>query len=640
MGFPNLAAQPGPRPDIRLLEAAFQAAYDVIVITDREGRILWVNPSFTRVTGYSSEEVLGQNPRLLKSGRHEPAYYNSLWETILRGEVWRGEFINRRKDGTLYNEEKTITPVHDDSGQVSHFIAVAQDVTERKRAETALRESEARFRSYFETPQVGIAIIAPDKRFLEVNDRFCEMVCYSREELSQMTWADLTPGEDLDIQLPDYEQVLAGKRDSYSIEKRYLRRDRTSIDVSVSASAVRHEDGTPAYFVALVQDITERKRLEAEILRSQKLDSVARMAGGLAHDFNNLLTVLSGYSALLLKREVLEADGRAALQEILQAAEAAGALTRRLLAFGRKQIMQPKLLDINQVVEEIRPILKGMLGEDVQLVTLLGSDLGLVKVDPGQIQQVIINLAATARDAMPFGGKLLIETVAATVGVGGTVREAGIPTGEYIVLTVSDTGYGMDRETLRHLFEPFFTTKEPATGIGLGLSVVHGIVQQSGGHISVSSEPGLGTSFRIYLPRIAAAAVSIEAGGRTSPATGGETLLIAEDNAAVRHLAALLLREQGYQVIEAADGQEAMAAVADPGRKIDLMIVDVVMPGMSSVELIAQARTVRPGLKLLVMSGHPNQAAISQKIAALGVADLEKPFDASTLAAKVREALS
>ncbi|MEN6401084.1 MAG: PAS domain S-box protein, partial [Armatimonadia bacterium] len=609
-----------------------------IVITNRGGEILWVNPSFTRVTGYSSEDVMGQTPRLLKSGAQDSAFYTSLWETILKGEVWRGEFVNRRKDGTLYNEQKTITPVRDESGEIAHFIAVAQDITGRKRAEEALRASEARLRSYFESPQVGIAIVAPDKKYLEVNDRFCDMVGYSREELAQMTWEDLTPSEDLVAELPDYQRVMEGEENTYAIEKRYIRRDRSCIDVSVSACAVRREDGSLSYFVALVQDITERKRLESEFLRTQKLESVSRMAGGLGHDFNNLLTIISGYSELLVHRAGTDPEMRAALQEVLRAAGTAGALTRRLLAFGRKQVMQPRLLDINQVVEDIRAMLKGMLGEDVQLVTLLGSDLGLVKADPDQLQQVIINLAANARDAMPYGGKLLIETVTAAIEPSGTAGHAGVAPGEYVVLTVSDTGYGMDRETLRHLFEPFFTTKNASGAAGMGLPVVHGIVEQSGGHISVTSEPGLGTSFRVYLPRWEGA-LQPEAAAPSQTASGCETLLIAEDNEPVRHLTALMLHEHGYQVIEAGDGQEAMLTLSDPARKVDLLVVDVVMPGMSSVDLIEQAQAARPGVRVLVMSGYSGDAAVYQKITSLGVPYLEKPFDADTLYAKVREAL-
>jgi len=638
MGSQHLAAQPGQSPDIRLLTAAFQAAYDEIVITNREGEILWVNPSFTRVTGYGAGDVMGQTPRLLKSGVHDQAFYTSLWETILKGEVWRGEFVNRRKDGTLYNEHKTITPVRDESGEIAHFIAVAQDITERKRAEEALRASEARLRSYFESPQVGIAIVAPDKKFLEVNDRLCDMVGYSREELAQMTWEDLTPSEDLVVELPDYQRVIEGAENTYAVEKRYICRDRSYIDVSVSACAVRREDGSPSYFVALIQDITERKRLESEFLRSQKLESASRMAGGLGHEFNNLLTVISGYSELLLHRAGPDPEMRAALQEVLRAASTASTLTHRLLAFGRKQVMQPKLLDINQVVEDLRPILKGMLGEDVQLVTLLGSDLGLVKADPDQLQQVIINLAANARDAMPYGGKLLIETVTADIEPRGTAGHPGVAPGEYVVLTVSDTGYGMDRETLRHLFEPFFTTKDASGAAGMGLPVVHGIVEQSGGHISVSSEPGLGTSFRVYLPRWEGS-IQPEKAAPAQTAVGGETLLIAEDSEPVRHLAALMLRERGYQVIEAGDGQEAMLALSDPARKVDLLVVDAVMPGMSSVDLIEQARAARPGVKVLVMSGYCGDAAVYQKITTLGVPYLEKPFDAATLFAKVFEAL-
>jgi CheY-like chemotaxis protein len=322
----------------------------------------------------------------------------------------------------------------------------------------------------------------------------------------------------------------------------------------------------------------------------------------------------------------------------LHAAGDAGALTRRLLAFSRKQLMQPKLLDLNQVVEDIRPMLKGMLGDDVQLVTLLGSDLGSVKADPGQIQQVIINLAANARDAMPVGGKLLIETVAAEIEPGGSARHAGVAPGRYVVLTISDTGYGMDRETLRHLFEPFFTTKDQGGTAGLGLPVVHGIVEQSGGHISVASDPGLGTSFRIYLPRVAGATTP-EAPAPLAAAPGGETLLIAEDNAPVRRLTALMLGNRGYQVIEAGDGQEAMMVIEDSARRIDLLIVDAVMPGMASVDLIEQARAARPGIKVLVMSGYTGDAVICQRITTMGAPYLEKPFDAATLAAKVREAL-
>ena len=496
-----------------LLMTAIEQSADGIVITDAKGTIEYVNPAFSRVSGYSREEALGKNPRLLKSGMHDEAYYRKLWSTILGGEIWQDEITNRRKDGSLYPEQMTITPVRDQRGEITHFIAIQTEVT-------------------------------------------------------------------------------------------------------------------------------ERKRLEQQLRQAQKMEAVGRLAGGVAHDFNNLLTIISGYGGLLLEHPGTIEPLRGYVNEISNASGRAASLTRQLLAFSRQQVLAPRVLGLNAVVANIEKMLKRLIGEDINLVTILGESLWPVKADPGQLEQVLLNLALNARDAMPNGGVLTIET--ANVEMDSTSAQSHPPLspGPYVLLAISDTGIGMDAETQARIFDPFFTTKEKGKGTGLGLATVYGIVKQSGGYIWVYSEVGKGTTFKIYLPRTEEE-VEESGPGRSGVEAlqGTETLLLVEDEDVVRALVRNVLKEKGYRVLEASRGEEALELAEQYWGPIDLLVTDVVMPQMGGRELARRLVSLHPQIKVLYISGYTDNPSWYQGGLDSGVAFLQKPFSPEALAHKVREVL-
>ncbi|MGE5644162.1 MAG: PAS domain S-box protein [Acidobacteriota bacterium] len=492
------------------LAAAIEQSAEQVVITDTEGKIVYCNPAFENVTGYTKEEVAGRNPRFLKSGRQGGEFYSKLWETIRRGEVWSGQFVNRRKDGTFYSEDATISPIRAASGKITGFVAVKRDVTERINLENQLR-------------------------------------------------------------------------------------------------------------------------------RAQKLESVGRLAGGVAHDFNNLLTVINGYAEMMLNM-LGEGDPlRAPVAEIQHAGERAAALTRQLLTFSRAQVVEPKATDLNSLITENRAMFQRLLGEDIELLTKLASPLGPVMADPGQLHQVVMNLAVNARDAMPGGGKLTIETANVELEEN---EVAGLAPGPYVLLTVADTGVGIEKEIQERIFDPFFTTKGEGEGTGLGLSMVYGIVRQSGGAVALFSEPGQGATFRIYLPRTEGGAAGVEA---AEPAAGGlrgsETILVVEDQDAVRKWVVQALKSYGYRILEASQGADALEMTRLHEGAIELLLTDVVMPHMTGKELAEQLQPLRPDMKVLYMSGYAADLIARRAPLDPGVAHIAKPFTPSALAAKVREVL-
>jgi two-component system cell cycle sensor histidine kinase/response regulator CckA len=410
------------------------------------------------------------------------------------------------------------------------------------------------------------------------------------------------------------------------------------VTVQLSVRAVRGRGGEVEYYETFVRDVTEQRRLEGQLLQAQKMEAVGRLAGGVAHDFNNLLTVILSYGDLLLEDLPRDAPQRDDVAEIRQAAVAASALTRQLLAFSRQQVLEPRVLDVNAVVAGTEKLLTRLIGEDVRLTISLATTVGLVKVDPGQLEQIIMNLAVNARDAMPQGGRLTIETgdveMDETYVRGHPLAHAG----HYVMLAVSDTGVGMDAETQARIFEPFFTTKEVGKGTGLGLATVYGIVKQSGGFIWVYSEPGHGTTFKVYLPRVDEP-VSPAAAAAPPAAGGAETVLVVEDVAAVRTVAREMLERRGYTVLEAPDGESALRLAGKHRGEIHLLLTDVVMPGGSGRALADRLLALRPGMKVLYMSGYTDDAVVRHGILEAGIAYLQKPFAPDSLTRKVRAVL-
>jgi nitrogen-specific signal transduction histidine kinase/CheY-like chemotaxis protein len=404
---------------------------------------------------------------------------------------------------------------------------------------------------------------------------------------------------------------------------------------------VPNAEGSPAYYEVFVEDETERRALEMQFLHSQRLEAVGRLAGGVAHDFNNLLSVILGYCEILIGRREGHSELRSKLEEIRKAAKRAADLTRQLLAFSRRQVLELKVLNLNDVIYHSKNMLQRLIGEDIELLLNLSLDIGRVRIDPGQLEQVIMNLVVNARDAMPHGGKLVIETHKVEYNE-PQIRlhgETTMPAGSYAMAAVTDTGFGMDEETLRRIFEPFFTTKEVGKGTGLGLSTVYGIVKQSGGFIWAYSEKGVGTTFKIYLPRIEGEAESVPDRPAAPPSRGSETVLVVEDDAPIRNLLREFLEAYGYRVLVAGGSAEALQIAGARQGPIHLLITDVIMPGESGVQLAERLVRIRPEVSVLYISGYSNDAISVHGVLKEGTRFLSKPFSRDMLANKVREVL-
>ena len=514
------------------------------------------------------------------------------------------------------------------------------ELAERQRAEEALRKSEERFRRIFDDSQVGMTVTTGGAKFLQANQAFLDMLGYTEEELLGMNVSEVIHPDDWKDHLPVAEQVLKGELDFFQIEARYLHKQGHEIWSLTSVSVIRDSTGKILFSLGQYIDLTERRKLEEQFQQAQKMEAVGRLAGGVAHDFNNLLMVMRGYTELMLGRLSANDPLRSNAEEIQKAADRATSLTQQLLAFSRKQVMQPKVFDLNAVVAETEKMLRRLIGEDIELATLLGPELGRVKADPGQIEQVILNLAVNARDAMPQGGKLVMETANVELTQAFARQHPGVTPGPHVMLAMSDTGVGMDAETQARIFEPFFTTKEKGKGTGLGLATVYGIVKQSGGYIWVYSEAGQGTTFEIYLPRVEdAVTADQEEHAVSQPPSGSETVLLVEDEEPVRKLAREFLESSGYTVLEAEDPVEAMHLSDRHQGPIHLMVTDVVMPKMSGHELAQQMASVRPEMKVLYVSGYTDDALGQYGVPTQDSFFLQKPFSLDTLARKMRTLL-
>jgi PAS domain S-box-containing protein len=524
---------------------------------------------------------------------------------------------------------------------VKRLHVVAQlfwSALERQRSERALRESEERFRSLFENATVGIYRTTPEGRILVANPALVKMLGYAN--LEELAARNLE--EEFEPAYPrrTFRELIERDGEVKGLESAWAKRDWSTIFVRESARAVRDESGNVLYYDGIVEDITERKQLERQLIQAQKMEAVGQLAGGVAHDFNNLLTIINGYATLLAQRTPSEDPRRAWLKEILMAGGRAASLTRQLLAFSRQQVLEPVVLDLNSVIANTEKMLRRLIGEDVEMVTTLKLDLGRVKVDPGQIEQVIMNLAVNARDAMPEGGKLLIETSNVEIDEDYARSHSPMMPGKYVMVVVSDTGCGMDQETQARIFEPFFTTKEKGRGTGLGLATVYGIVKQSGGFIWVSSEPGQGSTFKVYFPRVEEVVPAAEPSRiRPKLARGSETVLVVEDEEGVRSLVRETLASQGYKVLEAAGAAQALEIAEQHTEPIHLLLTDVVMPQTGGKELFKRLSPLHPETKVLYMSGYTDDAVVRQGILEAGTFFLQKPFPPNALLLKIREVL-
>jgi len=511
---------------------------------------------------------------------------------------------------------------------------------EYKRNEEALRRSEARYRSLVQSAVYGIYRSSLEGRFFDVNPALITMLGYeSAEELLA-----LDPKSDVFVDPTEQERVMGefqrGTRLD-NVEVRWKRKDGSAITVRLSGRVVNSPDDTAEVVEVIAEDITERRVLENQFRQAQKMEAVGRLAGGVAHDFNNLLMVISGYTEVLLEHTRKSNPMYPKIEAIHQATDRAATLTRQLLAFSRKQLLELKVVDLNIIVEDIERLLRPLIGENIELHTQLASDLGRTRADAGQIEQVIMNLVVNSKDAMPNGGKITIQSANARLSHDDLRREYSyIQPGDYVVLSVTDTGHGMDKETQLRIFEPFFTTKEKGKGTGLGLSTVYGIIKQSGGYVLVESEPHQGTTFRIYLPRVEDALEPAGAAGASSTQSGGsETVLLVEDEESVRQLVRETLESKGYKVLEADHGEAALQIAAEYSDDIDILITDVVMPGMSGRELSARLCASSPQIKVLYLSGYTEDAIPHEGVLDSGTAFLQKPFTLQLLSRKVREVL-
>jgi PAS domain S-box-containing protein len=503
-----------------------------------------------------------------------------------------------------------------------------------------LRETEERFRTMFESAPTATMLFDVDGTAMAANRSALSLLGYEQDELPLMHADAISHPQNKEEGDRLYGELIRGERDEYRREARFLTKDGRTVVTHHAVALVRDADGKPDFAIAMAEDVTDRKQLEEQLLQSQKLEAIGRLAGGVAHDFNNMLTAIGGYTAFALEHAADGSPLRSDLDEIRKATDRAGKLTRQLLAFSRKQVLTPELLNMNDIVVEMQSMLKPLIGEDVMLTTRLDPDLGPIEADPGQLHQVVMNLVVNARDAMPDGGILLIETANADVDEPG---DDAIEPGRYVTLTVRDAGEGIDGETLGQIFEPFFTTKEPGKGTGLGLATVYGIVKQSGGYLEVDSEVGVGSAFTIYLRRVDDArlqhpepAPPLPAPVAVGPDDAAKRVLVVEDEEVVRRLVRQVLEGEGYEVLVAQDGE---AAIEIAGRStIDLLLTDLTMPNVGGRELAERLRLEQPDLRVVYMSGYVEEGLTGALVPATSF--LSKPFTFLELTEKVRELMT
>jgi len=616
---------------------AMETALEGMAILNAAGQFTYMNSAHALQFGYSSpSELLGKSWHVLYQAGEVARFETQVMPKVFTEGGWSGEAQALRRDATLFPQELSLTRLSDGG-----LVCVCRDITERLNAGRARTEAEAKYRALIE--QVAaisyIAEIGVSAEWHYVSPQIGSILGYSPEEwlTSSSEWMRHVHPEDHSV--VESAEAASHRGEPFQAEYRMIRKDARVIWVSDNAVVVRDAQGH-SLMEGIIVDITERKQLEVQLQQSRRMEAVGRLAGGVAHDFNNLLTIIKGYTELALNRTGIRAELRSDIERIEDASERAATLVRQLLAFGRKQVLQPKALDLNSIVLGLDKLLRRLMGADIEMKTLVGEDVGTVKADPGQIEQVIMNLVVNARDAMPNGGRLTLET--ANVDLDSTYARdhATVRPGHYVMLAATDTGVGMDAETVSHIFEPFYTTKGGTSGTGLGLATVYGIVKQSGGYIWVYSEPGKGSSFKVYLPRVDEPAEAPQTSKKQTRARKGtETILLVEDEPAVRELTRMVLAAQGYSVVEALNPEDAERLSETHGTEMHLLLTDVVMPGLSGRELARRITARHPKMRVLYMSGYTQNVIAGGGTLETGIAFLQKPFSPATLVEKVRDVL-
>jgi PAS domain S-box-containing protein len=623
---------------VRRQTVAMDNSIDGIALLDEKGMHIYANAAFARMLGFDGHErIIGQPWRVVfafqEVSRLEPEVRSALAQT----GKWSSRLSLRRPDGTQLPAEMIVSLMPDGG-----TICACRDLSQREEAEKARAQAEAKYRTLVE--QVNaityIAEIGINGHWLYVSPQIESILGYTPEEWMAIShrWPEFIHPDDLAVVRAAEEGSEKGE--PFQAEFRVKRKDGREVWLNDTGVIVQGGNSRPV-MEGIILDITERKILETQLQQSRKMEAVGRLAGGIAHDFNNLLTIITGYTDLALNRPTVPLDLRNDIERIENAAGRAAALVQQLLAFSRKQVLQPKTLDLNAIVVNMDNLLRRLIDDHIEMVTSVQDNLGKVKADPAQVEQVIMNLVVNARDAMPQGGRLLLETSDVELDAAYAFDHVSVKPGRYVMLAVSDTGVGMDAGTLAHIFEPFYTTKESGRGTGLGLSTVYGIVKQSGGYIWVYSEPGKGSTFKVYLPRVEDSVEPVEPKRTPFVAQrGSEVVLLVEDEEAVRDLVKTILTGQGYEVIVARDPEHAEAIAGKFPGEIHLLLTDVVMPGTSGRELAARILITRPDIRVLYMSGYTENVITSGGMLERGLTFLQKPFSPAVLVQKIREVLS
>ena len=618
-----------------------------IFYKDREGKFLGCNKAWEQMNGLKREQIIGKTVYDVAPPELAAIYRAQDEELLSRGGVQIYEVSVTSTEGKKHDVIFNKASFTKADGSVGGLVGVITDISERKRAAESMRESEERYRSILDNIEDGYFEVDLAGNFTFFNDSLCRGLGYSKEEMMGMNNRQYMDKETAKKVYEAFNRVYTTGEPYRAYNWGIIRKDGLKRFHDSSISLIKNAKGERIGFRGVARDVTEKKKAEEEMAalqeqlrQSQKMEAIGRLAGGIAHDFNNLLTIIKGYSQLSLL-ELKEGDPlRGNIDETQKATERAANLIRQLLAFSRRQVMEMEVLDLNTLLRDLEKMLRRVIGEDIGLVNVLAENLGKVKADPGQIEQVILNLAVNARDAMPNGGKLTIETTNVKLDEAYARAHIAVTPGRYVVLSVSDTGVGMTPEVKERIFEPFFTTKEKGKGTGLGLSTVYGIVKQSGGNIWVYSEPGKGTAFKIYLPRVDEPLEELKSEVEVKEIPrGSETILIVEDEEEVRKVAVRMLEKQGYTVLEARQEEEALLCCEQRKEPIHLILTDVVMPQMSGPQLIDRSRQVRQDFKVLYMSGYADNAIVRNGILEEGVNYIQKPFSMEGLARKVREVL-